>query len=164
MEVNRSVGLPSSAIRRMEYRDAGEVASLCGELSYPATTERILERLVAVQTSPPQQQADILVAVDPVGDRVVGWVHVCDPLFLTGNRSASVWGLVVTSACRGQGISRLLMEAAEEWAVDNGCKEMRLHSAVQRVEAHAFYERLGYRLEKSQLALVRSLPSTRTGA
>jgi GNAT superfamily N-acetyltransferase len=141
----------------MEHRDAAEVAVLSGELGYPMSPGLVEERLRGVQASPPHQPADILVAVELSDARVVGWVHVCVPLFLTGNRSGSIWGLVVASEARGRGVGRRLMEAAERWAVDRGCTEMRLTSAIHRVEAHTFYERLGYRVEKSQHVLARSL-------
>jgi GNAT superfamily N-acetyltransferase len=151
------VRLSSITIRPVEHRDAVEVAMLSGELGYPMAAGLIEERLEVVRASPPHQPADILVAVDLRGDRVIGWVHVCVPLFLTGIRAGSIWGLVVASTYRGRGVGRGLMEAAEQWAVDHDCKEMRLTSAVQRLEAHAFYERLGYRVEKSQFVLARSL-------
>lgn len=153
----------SVTIRRMEHRDAGEVAALAGELGYPATSEVMEARLVDIQTSPPQQPAELLVAVASSGGRVIGWVHVCVPLFLTGTRSASVWGLVVSGAHRGQGLGRRLMEAAEAWAIDHGCEEMRLHSGAHRIDAHAFYDRRGYHVEKSQLVLARSLVTNRHG-
>lgn len=149
-------------VRRMVHHDAAEVAALSGELGYPATPRLIEERLAGVQASPPYQAAEILVAVEMRGAHVIGWVHVCVPLFLTGSRAASIWGLVVASTYRGRGVGRILMEAAEQWAVDRGCEEMRLTSAVRRVEAHAFYERLGYQVEKSQLVLVRSLTTLGT--
>lgn len=149
-------------IRRMEVRDAGEVAALAGELGYPMTPELMEARLINMQTSSPQQPAELLVAVAATGEHVIGWVHVCVPLFLTGTRSASVWGLVVGAAHRGQGLGRRLMDAAEEWAIEHGCEEMRLTSAAHRIDAHAFYERLGYNVEKSQLVLARSLESRRT--
>lgn len=161
MGENESVRSTSITIRPMEHHDAAEVAALSGELGYPAAPELMEERLVEIQTSSPHQPADILVAIDSSDDYVVGWVHVCVPLFLTGNRSASIWGLVVASAHRGCGVGRILMEAAEKWAIGHGCKEMRLTSAVQRVEAHAFYDHLGYKVEKSQLVLARSLLMTR---
>lgn len=149
------------AIRRMERRDAAAVAALSSELGYPATPELMEERRIDIQTGPPQQPADILVAVDTIRDQAIGWVHVCVPLFLTGSRSASVWGIVVSSIHRGRGVGHCLMEAAETWAIDRGCEEMRLHSGAQRVDAHRFYDSLGYHVEKSQVVLARSLVSTK---
>ena len=45
---------------------------------------------------------------------------------------------------------RRLMEEAEQWARDKGCRSVRLRSNVVRAEAHAFYERLGYSVFKTQ--------------
>ena len=49
------------------------------------------------------------------------------------------------------------MEKAEAWARKQGCGSVRLHSNVLRARAHAFYERLGYRLTKLQKAFRKEL-------
>lgn len=59
-------------------------------------------------------------------------------------------------------VRHALMEAVEAWAIEYGCEEMRLTSAAHRIDAHAFYERLGYNVERSQLVLARSIVSRRT--
>ena len=48
------------------------------------------------------------------------------------------------------GIGKLLMERAEMWAREHGCKIVSLRSNVIRERAHAFYERLGYKHVKTQ--------------
>jgi GNAT superfamily N-acetyltransferase len=59
------------------------------------------------------------------------------------------WGrivaLVVSSACRGQGIGRQLVRAAENAASELGCVVIEVTSARSRTESHPFYQNLGYR-------------------
>jgi GNAT superfamily N-acetyltransferase len=52
--------------------------------------------------------------------------------------------LIVSSACRGQGIGRLLVEAAENAASELGCVGMEVTSARSRTDSHPFYQSLGY--------------------
>jgi len=51
----------------------------------------------------------------------------------------------------------MLVEAAEEWAVMRGLDVMSLRSNFLRVEAHAFYEHLGYKVVKTQNAFRKRL-------
>jgi GNAT superfamily N-acetyltransferase len=49
------------------------------------------------------------------------------------------------------------LKQAEQWAGERGCCAVSVHSNVIRKDAHRFYERLGYRVVKTQLALRRDL-------
>lgn len=100
-------------IRPLELRDAAAVAALSGELGYPTTACAVAERLVQIQRSSVTQPATILVAEDGASREVVGWVHVCVPVDLVKHNVADIWGLVVASTHRGEGVGRALMSAAE---------------------------------------------------
>src|SRR6185312_15915255 len=52
--------------------------------------------------------------------------------------------LVVDEANRARGVGRALVQAAEQFARDRGAKRINLTTALRRVDAHAFYERIGY--------------------
>ncbi len=53
--------------------------------------------------------------------------------------------MVVDEKDRGQGIGRMLIKKASEYAKSKGCASIELDSAFQRVEAHRFYENLGFK-------------------
>jgi len=57
---------------------------------------------------------------------------------------AVVQALVVDQTCRGEGVGRGMMAAAESWAMDRGYTSIALASEVGRFAAHAFYQHLGY--------------------
>ena len=53
--------------------------------------------------------------------------------------------LVVDEQHRTRGVGRMLVEAAEQWALSRGARRIVVTTALQRAEAHAFYERLQYK-------------------
>ena len=54
-------------------------------------------------------------------------------------------GIGVLPAYRRRGIGKKLMEQVERFAVEQGAPYVGLASGISRVEAHAFYESIGYR-------------------
>jgi len=82
--------------------------------------------------------ADVLVAVE--GDAVVGLASVYAVFPSMGfGRRCWLEEMVVTSSRRSQGIGRLLLEAATQWARERGCTHLQLDSALGRKEAHRFF-------------------------
>ncbi|MBE0601181.1 MAG: GNAT family N-acetyltransferase, partial [Firmicutes bacterium] len=59
-------------------------------------------------------------------------------------RIAYVYALVVDEAHRGQGYGKQLILAALELSRRQGLKRMELDSAFHRLQAHQFYENLGF--------------------
>lgn len=53
-------------------------------------------------------------------------------------------GVRVSSAHRGTGLGRQLIDHAVARARDHGCRRMQLTTDVRRPDAHRFYERLGF--------------------
>jgi len=53
--------------------------------------------------------------------------------------------LVVTAGARRLGVGTALVRACTEFAKVRGCRVLRLECGSQRRDAHAFYERLGFR-------------------
>jgi putative acetyltransferase len=72
----------------------------------------------------------------------------------------AVAGLVVDGPHRNQGIGRVLLERAEEWSREQGCRIVRLWSSTARTDAHRFYERYGYVRVKTQYAYAKALDSS----
>jgi GNAT superfamily N-acetyltransferase len=61
-----------------------------------------------------------------------------------GARQALLDAVVVTRSRRGQGIGEAMLNEALRIASDAGCYKMMLSSNLKRIDAHRFYERLGF--------------------
>jgi GNAT superfamily N-acetyltransferase len=88
---------------------------------------------------------------------VVGWVQVFIRVPLMQDSEVEVGGLVIDENYRRRGVGRLLMQRAEQWAHEKGCRTVYLRSNVIRKDAHLFYEKLGYKVVKTQTAFRKIL-------
>lgn len=127
-------------LRPAQETDAEQVASLMTELGYSSTAASVKDRLDRAMQS---RTSCCLVAQD--ADEVIGLMSAeLIPYFPTGTTVCRVTSLVVASQHRGRGIGELLIAAAAEFARKHQCSGIELTSAERRVEAHRFYERLGF--------------------
>ena len=80
------------------------------------------------------------------GDEPVGTftLLIFDALVHGGAREALIDGVVVAPVRRGQGYGRLMLKEAMRIARESGCYKLALSSNQKRVDAHRFYESLGF--------------------
>src|SRR5207245_10559865 len=98
-----------------------------------------------------------VVRAEGENDPVIGWVHVCVSRLVENDPEAEIGGLVVDGGHRGSGVGKFLMERAEQWAREKSLKSVYLRSNIIRKDAHTFYQRLGYRVLKTQYAFRKLL-------
>ena len=137
----------TATIRPLDFTDVHAIAALLPDLGYQATAEQLVRRLGGLREWP-DQEAFVAVA-DGV---IVGLCHVQGVRLLASDGYVEIQALVVSAACRGQGIGRQLVAHACEWAFARGYERVRLRSGVQREAAHAFYEHLGFEKAKASYA------------
>ena len=77
---------------------------------------------------------------------------------------AEVGGLAVDPHHRGDGVGRGPLETAERWAGTNGLIVIRLRSNIVRSNAHRFYERRSYSVEKTSHTFVKQVNESGSGA
>lgn len=144
---------PSVFVRAAVLDDAPQICILANQLGYPGELEKFKTRLEKILDSPLQ---GVLVA--DIGDqRAVGYIHFHQHNSLENDPIVEIGGLVVSEEFRRKGIGKMLISAAEDWARATGFRRIRLHSNIIRVDAHNFYQALGYRITKTQQAFVKDL-------
>ena len=134
--------------------DADALAKLSGELGYPSTAEQIAGRLIAL----PEDHRVWVARAE--GGLVVGWIHAYVARHLVLDPYIEIGGLVVGEGERGRGIGPRLIDQACDWARALGCDRVGVHSNVVRSDAHRFYEREGFVLEKRQGVFTRRIASS----
>lgn len=127
-------------LRPAREMDGEQVAALMTELGYPSTAASVKDRLDRALQS---KTSYCLVAHD--ADEIIGLMSAeLIPYFPTGTTICRVTSLVVAAAHRRHGVGDMLIAAAAEFARDHHCSGIELTSAERRVEAHRFYEQLGF--------------------
>jgi GNAT superfamily N-acetyltransferase len=144
--------LRNMRIRRARKNDSARIAELSAQLGYPATGQEIVERMKRMR---PAALHAVFVAESE--KLVTGWLHVSVTPLLEVPLRAEVNGLVVDEKRRSAGSGAKLLQAAERWAANKGCKSVSVRSNVIRERAHEFYLRNGYEHYKTQKAFRKYL-------
>jgi len=66
-----------------------------------------------------------------------------------------ITALIVSKELQGEGVGRMLVDAAEEWMRKKGCQLVEVTSNDRRAAAHAFYRHMGY--ERSSIRFFKKL-------
>lgn len=143
-------------IREYRPEDAARVEQCYIELQ---DNERRLETLRAEGEAVVHQYLEYILArcvethgavfVAELDGLVVGfvcvWAHVvAEELINIEREFALITDLVVLSDDRGRGIGRALLERAEQFAVTQGAKRLRIGVLAKNVAARRLYERFGF--------------------
>ncbi|HET9100326.1 MAG TPA: GNAT family N-acetyltransferase [Acidobacteriaceae bacterium] len=139
-------------IRAIESRDADAVSGLVSQLGYHRAVPEIADWIDCMNGA--AQQAAFVACRD---NKVVGWIEVSIERRLQTAPFALIGGLVVADGVRGQGIGRLLCQAAEDWARGRGLEKLRVTSRSTRTDAHRFYLRDGYEAVKTSMVFEKNL-------
>ncbi|WP_051797137.1 GNAT family N-acetyltransferase [Catenuloplanes japonicus] len=135
------------AVRTATVDDAADLQRLIATMGYDVPAATVRTRLDAL----PDQHV-VYVAVT---DRVIGWVHVLITHSLIAGVRAELGGIAADAESQGAGTA--LLSAAERWAARHGADSMYVRSGSTRTAAHRFYEKRGYTVVKTQLALTKPL-------
>ncbi len=132
--------------------DASALVRLGDELGYAATEGDVRDRAERLASDP-----DHVFRVAVRDGVVVGWIHAARIDSLTGAPRLEIRGLVVAHGDRRGGVGARLVADVETWARSRGLTAVRVRSRTERDGARAFYERLGYRVGKTQHVFDRRL-------
>lgn len=144
--MSKPVAKFAGKIRPAQPQDSPRIAELATQLGYPSNPDEIARRLEEIQHS---NESCIFVAQRAEGE-IAGWIGVFVFRSITDDPCVEVRGFVVDEGLRSQGIGEKLLDRAEQWAREKGCRAIGLRCNVMRERAHAFYERHGYQHAKTQ--------------
>ncbi|HEL2737819.1 TPA: GNAT family N-acetyltransferase [Streptococcus suis] len=142
-------------IRCIEYTDLSAIREINAQvLGYDISLE---QTKIQFERCSETNGHTILVFEDDETGQVSGYIHAQIYESLYSNRGYNILGLAVLSAYQGQGIGSKLLQAVEKLALDRDISFIRLNSAEHRIQAHRFYEQLGYESDKLQYRFIKHL-------
>jgi GNAT superfamily N-acetyltransferase len=138
----------AAGLREARLADAAELGRLLTQLEHPTSADDVIRQWPAFVAS---GNVALVIARDDgtlAGVAVMHRMHTLHRHAPVGRISA----LVVDAPDRGRGVGRALVRAAEARLREAGCGLMEITSHVLRVEAHGFYDHLGYELTSHRFA------------
>lgn len=143
-------------IRNIKIEDAEAIQTICNiSLGYSVSIETVMRQIQKL--SEDVNHHCIYVYEDKEFQTVVGFVHAEVYESLYSYAGLNILGLAVLPEFQGKGIGKELMNHLELKAKDDSVTFVRLNSADYRVEAHKFYESIGYVCDKTQRRFIKRL-------
>jgi GNAT superfamily N-acetyltransferase len=133
-----------ATVRLAQISDAPGVSQLLKQLGYPLSPELVQQQIALLKAS----DADAVFVAE--NDRMLFGVislHTLE-LFHCQGRLGRITSLVVDENHRGVGIGKLLIQAADGYFLRNGCIRAEVVSADGRIQAHEFYQSVGYAIDE----------------
>ena len=143
-------------IRNIKIEDAEAIQRICEvSLGYSVSVETVMRQIQKL--SEDVNHHYIYVYEDEELQIVLGFAHAEVYESLYSYAGLNILGLAVLPEFQGKGIGKELMKHLELKAKDDSVSFVRLNSADYRVEAHKFYENIGYVCDKTQKRFIKRL-------
>ena len=143
-------------IRNIKIEDAEAIQRICNiSLGYAVSFETVMKQIQKL--SEDVNHHYIYVYEDEDLQTVIGFVHAEVYESLYSYAGLNILGLAVLPEFQSKGIGKELMRHLELNAKNNSIAFIRLNSADYRVEAHKFYESVGYVCDKTQKRFIKKL-------
>jgi GNAT superfamily N-acetyltransferase len=141
---------PRTKIRDAKPSDAPRLVELIRELGHEITEKQVRKNLAGLKKI---GETPFIASLDK---KVVGMCGISRRIVI--HRPAPlgrITALVVAKEAQGEGIGRMLVQAAEDWMRNKGCQLVEVTSNDRRADAHAFYRHMGY--DRSSIRFFKKL-------
>jgi N-acetylglutamate synthase-like GNAT family acetyltransferase len=132
---------PPAIVRRAAPTDAAAITALYAQLVSNSSVSVLPERIAQVA-----KDLNTALLVCEYGGHVCGTalVSLCADVMFKAQPFAVVENVVIDESARGQGVGTTLFQYIESFCRDAECSKIMLLSAVDREDAHRFFERMGF--------------------
>lgn len=146
-------------IRNAKKEDAKAIKEICeAALGHKADMNLIRQRIDELSFN---SFYYIVVYEDESDNMVKGFIQGEKYNLLYGENGWNIIALAVMPEAQGNGIGKHLLLSLEHHAQQNGDTFVRLNSRIERTDAHAFYEYLGYISSKIQKYFIKHIGEER---
>ena len=141
-------------IREIDISDAEEIQKICKiALGYDVDISTVKNQINKLSCA--NKHHIIAVYEDDNIQKAIGFVHAQVYESVYSDTGLNILGLAVDPKFQGNGVGKKLMYYIEKYALDNNMAFIRLNSANYRLEAHKFYENIGYTSDKLQKRFIK---------
>ena len=141
-------------IREINISDAEAIQKICKTaLGYDVDISTVSNQIKKLSCD--NKNHILAVYEDENTKKVIGFIHAQVYESVYSDTGLNILGLAVDPDFRGNGVGKKLIGYIEKYAMDNGISFIRLNSANHRVEAHKFYEDIGYKSDKLQKRFIK---------
>lgn len=91
-----------------------------------------------------------IILVEDEDENIVG-LAVVNIVQKLQHREARIDEVVVSSQSRGKGYGKILMQACDDWAFEQGAQVVEFTSRPSRIAANALYQKLGYSVRETNV-------------
>jgi predicted N-acetyltransferase YhbS len=138
-------------IRKAIPDDAEQISLLIKDsMGYENPPELVRSNIERLKDNP-----DHLILVADKDGEIVGLSHGMSYDSIYYMPLKNLMSMAVKSAYQRQDIGRTLLSEIEKWAKESGCAGVRIVSGMERKGAHLFYQACGYKLNKTQVNLIK---------
>lgn len=139
-------------IREISEKDAEAVAKLSTQLGYESNAEQTRLRIAQINNS--NENCALVALID---GKVAGWIHGFYTLRVESDPFVEIGGLIVDENYRNLKIGKQLIENVNLWAKKHQVKKLKVRCNIKRTESHRFYEQVGFKENKRQVAFEMEL-------
>jgi N-acetylglutamate synthase-like GNAT family acetyltransferase len=132
---------PPAIVRRAAPTDAAAIAALYAQLVSNPSVSVMPDRIAQVAKDP-----NTALLICECGGHACGTalVSLCADVMFKAQPFAVVENVVIDESARGQGVGTVLFQHIESFCRAAECSKIMLLSAVDREDAHRFFERMGF--------------------
>ena len=142
-------------IRVIQQKDAETIKNICeSELGHKTTVALLRQRIEELANN---DHYYIMVFENDQTHQVLGFIQAEKYNLLYGGNGWNIIALAVESNAQGHGIGKQLLLSLENYTRELGYTFIRLNSNTVRTVAHAFYQHLGYRCDKTQKRYIKQI-------
>lgn len=136
-----NAGASPICIRRARPTDAKGIETLYGELVGSTHVHVLPEHIAELEND----TKTALIVLEHAGAlHATALLIFCADVMYGAQPFAVVENIVVSAAFRGKGLGTALLQHIEGECLARGCTKIMLLSAIERSEAHHFFERCGF--------------------
>jgi GNAT superfamily N-acetyltransferase len=134
-------------IREISEKDTESVATLSTQLGYESDIKKTSARIKSINNS--NENCAFVALID---GKIVGWIHGFYTLRIESDPFVEIGGLIVDENYRNLKIGKQLIENVNLWAKKHQVKKLKVRCNIKRTESHKFYEQIGFKENKRQIA------------